>query len=231
VSQCRSHPRRGWVPSLTRSIRCPQYCRGQGQKRSDFAQGSARRGCGGRRAGRARHRTRRGRCPARCSGWLRGFAAGRASERSPSASARCASCNAAGLRAWEGNGAVRLHAACDSESAYGLLLERRVPGTALAEALPEPGQDVVVAGLPRRLWARPAGGYPFRPLAQMCHAWADEFEAEYATAPPADGSTRAWRGKGSPCSASCRAPLPARRCCAPTCTLTTSWPRSASPGW
>jgi streptomycin 6-kinase len=93
---------------------------------------------------------------------------------------------AVGLRAWEGNRAVRLHAACDCESAYGLLLERCVPGTTLGKALPEPEQDVVVAGLLRRLWACPVGAYPFRPLAQMCHDWADEFEAEYATAPPAD---------------------------------------------
>lgn len=89
---------------------------------------------------------------------------------------------AAGLRAWDGNGAVRLHAACDSESAYALLLERCVPGTALGELLPGPEQDVVVARLLRRLWAQPHAGYPFRPLAQMCQAWADEFEADYAAA-------------------------------------------------
>jgi streptomycin 6-kinase len=93
---------------------------------------------------------------------------------------------AAGLRAWEGNGAVRLHAACDTRSAYGLLLERCLPGTPLGQVLPEPDQDVVVAGLLRRLWAHPHQGYPFRPLAEMCQAWADEFEAEYATAPQAD---------------------------------------------
>jgi hypothetical protein len=28
----------------------------------------------------------------------------------------------------------------------------------------------------------PHAGYPFRPLGQMCQAWADEFEAEYAAA-------------------------------------------------
>jgi streptomycin 6-kinase len=93
---------------------------------------------------------------------------------------------AAGLRAWERNGAVRLHAACDTGSAYGLLLERCLPGTPLGRVLPEPDQDVVVAGLLRRLWAHPHQGYPFRPLAEMCQAWADEFEAEYATAPQAD---------------------------------------------
>jgi len=91
---------------------------------------------------------------------------------------------AAGLRAWEGNGAVRLHAACDTGAAYGLLLERCLPGTPLGQVLPEPDQDVVVAGLLRRLWAHRYEGYPFRPLAQMCQAWADEFEAGYAAAPP-----------------------------------------------
>jgi streptomycin 6-kinase len=92
---------------------------------------------------------------------------------------------AAGLRAWDGNGAVRLHAACHSECAYGLLLERCLPGTALG-LLPEPEQDVAVARLLCRLWAQPHAAYPFRKLAQMCAAWADEFEAEYAAAPPAD---------------------------------------------
>jgi streptomycin 6-kinase len=93
---------------------------------------------------------------------------------------------AAGLRAWEGNGAVRLHAACETDSGYGLLLERCLPGTRLGEVLPEPDQDVVVAGLLGRLWAQRHEAYPFRPLAQMCAAWADEFEARYAAALAAD---------------------------------------------
>jgi streptomycin 6-kinase len=92
---------------------------------------------------------------------------------------------AAGLRAWEGNGAVRLHAACDTGAAYGLLLERCLPGTPLGKVLPEPDQDVVVAGLLRRLWAHSYEGYPFRRLAEMCRAWAAEFEAGYAASPPA----------------------------------------------
>jgi streptomycin 6-kinase len=86
---------------------------------------------------------------------------------------------AAGLRIWNGNGAVRLHAACESEAGYALLLERCVPGTPLGQILPEPEQDRVVAGLLRRLWAQPLAGYTFRPLTQMCQAWADEFEADY----------------------------------------------------
>ena len=92
---------------------------------------------------------------------------------------------AAGLRAWDGNGAVRLHAVCDCQSSYGLLLERSVPGVPLSQVLPEPDQDVVVAGLLRRLWSQPHQDYPFRPLAEMCDAWAAEFEAEYAAAPAA----------------------------------------------
>ncbi len=93
---------------------------------------------------------------------------------------------AAGLRTWDGNGAVRLHAACDGDSSYGLLLERCGPGAPLGHVLPEPEQDVVVAGLLQRLWAQPYLVDAFRPLAQMCAAWAEEFEAGYAAAPPAD---------------------------------------------
>jgi streptomycin 6-kinase len=89
---------------------------------------------------------------------------------------------AAGLRVWDGNGTVRLHAARESESTYALLLERCVPGTPLGQVLPEHEQDLVVAGLLRRLWAQPLAGHAFRPLAQMCQAWADAFEAEYAAA-------------------------------------------------
>ena len=93
---------------------------------------------------------------------------------------------AAGLRIWAGNGAVRLLASGETGSAYALLMERCLPGTPLGLALPEPEQDQVVAGLLRRLWAQPHEAYPFRPLAQMCAAWAGEFEREYAAAGPAD---------------------------------------------
>jgi len=92
---------------------------------------------------------------------------------------------AAGLRIWDGNGTVRLHAACASESAYMLLMERCAPGTPLGQVLSGPDQDVVVAGLLRRLWAQAHLAFPFRPLAQMCAAWADEFEARYAVTDPA----------------------------------------------
>jgi streptomycin 6-kinase len=93
---------------------------------------------------------------------------------------------AAGLRIWDGNGAVKLHRAEESESAYGLLLERCQPGTPLGQMLPGPEQDQVVARLLRRLWAQSHAAYPFRPLAQMCDAWAGEFEREYAAAGPGD---------------------------------------------
>jgi streptomycin 6-kinase len=92
---------------------------------------------------------------------------------------------AAALRAWAGNGAVWLHAASETRSSRGLLLERCVPGTQLGAALPEPEQDELVAALLRQLWARTPGDYPFRPLAEMCDAWAAEFEADYAAASPA----------------------------------------------
>ena len=93
---------------------------------------------------------------------------------------------AVGLRVWDGNAAVRLHAACDIERGYGLLLERCLPGTPLGRVLAEPEQDVVVAGLLNRLWAQPHPAHTFRPLAHMCDAWAAEFEAGYAAAPLAD---------------------------------------------
>ncbi|MBO0831490.1 MAG: kinase [Actinobacteria bacterium] len=93
---------------------------------------------------------------------------------------------AAGLRAWDGNGVVRLHAATSCETGYALLLERCVPGTALGQLLPEPEQDVVVAGLLRRLWQHRPEATLFRPLSVMCAAWADEFEADYAVAKAAN---------------------------------------------
>ncbi len=89
---------------------------------------------------------------------------------------------AAGLRIWDGNGAVRLHAACQTDSGYALLLEQCLPGTPLGQVMPGPRQDEVVAGLLCQLWAQPYQAYPFRPLAEMCAAWADEFEREYAAA-------------------------------------------------
>jgi streptomycin 6-kinase len=90
-----------------------------------------------------------------------------------------------GLRAWQGRGAVLLHDAHVGEQTSALLLARCRPGAALAEAVPEPGQDVVVAGLLQKLWITPPAGHPFRPLQEMCQAWAAEFTDRLAATPGA----------------------------------------------
>ena len=84
------------------------------------------------------------------------------------------------LRTWNGRGAVRLVAVDEFDaSTLVLLIERCSPGTTLAER-PEPEQDVVIAGLLRRLWLAPAPGHPFRTLRVMCDEWAVEFEDKAA---------------------------------------------------
>jgi streptomycin 6-kinase len=83
---------------------------------------------------------------------------------------------AAGLRAWNGDGAVRVF--LDeriSPTTTALLLERCLPGTTLSES-PEEDQDVVIAGLLQRLWRIRADPGAFRPLQEMCGYWADSFE-------------------------------------------------------
>ena len=50
---------------------------------------------------------------------------------------------------------------------------------------PEPEQDLVIAGLLRRLWRAPTRKYPFRSLQEMCDAWVDEFERKMAGGPVA----------------------------------------------
>jgi streptomycin 6-kinase len=87
---------------------------------------------------------------------------------------------AAGLELWDGDGVVRLLAVHETDDSYAYLLERAVPGTFLRDALPEPEQDVVLAGLLRRLWVAPPPGHPFRPLQSMCDLWADAFERRAA---------------------------------------------------
>jgi streptomycin 6-kinase len=76
-----------------------------------------------------------------------------------------------GLRFWNGDGIVRLLEA--DEALNAMLLERCEPGTSLRE-LPEPDQDVVIAGLLRRLWRTPRPPHPFRPLSFMLNHWAAE---------------------------------------------------------
>lgn len=85
------------------------------------------------------------------------------------------------LRSWAGQGAAFLHDADASldQTTAALLLER-CPGPTLGSALPEPEQDSVIAALLERLWAAPRGQFSYRPLAEMCAAWASEFERRLA---------------------------------------------------
>ncbi len=86
------------------------------------------------------------------------------------------------LRFWDGDPAVRLLEA--DEDVGAMLLERCEPGTVLRQ-LPEPEQDVVIAGLLRRLWRAPVAPHPFRPLATMTAYWANETLADAARWPDA----------------------------------------------
>ncbi len=85
---------------------------------------------------------------------------------------------AAGLRVWSGRGTVLLHADLVDGDTTALLLERARPGAELGRTLPEDEQDRVVAGLLRRLWLEPPAVLPFRPLGEMCAAWAQEHEED-----------------------------------------------------
>jgi streptomycin 6-kinase len=80
-----------------------------------------------------------------------------------------------GLRFWNGDPTVRL---LDSDDKLGaMLLERCEPGTPL-RALPDAEQDVVIAGLLRRLWRSPTAPHAFRPLSAMTEHWARETLAD-----------------------------------------------------
>jgi streptomycin 6-kinase len=79
------------------------------------------------------------------------------------------------LRFWQGNPTVHLLEADEEHNA--MLLERCEPGTVLRH-LPEPEQDVIIAGLLRRLWRMPIAPHPFRPLAEMTALWASETIAD-----------------------------------------------------
>ena len=74
-----------------------------------------------------------------------------------------------GLRFWDGDPTVRMLESDDELGA--MLLERCEPGTTL-RVLPESGQDLVIAGLLRRLWRAPSAPHPFRPLSAMTEYWA-----------------------------------------------------------
>ena len=97
---------------------------------------------------------------------------------------------AAALSAWNGHGAAQLYDLYDAATAGrdllpansdALLLERCRPGTPLGVTTPQFQQDVVVAGLLRRLREAPASS-AIPSLATMCDAWAAEFETAYAGA-------------------------------------------------
>jgi streptomycin 6-kinase len=79
-----------------------------------------------------------------------------------------------GLRFWDGDPTVRLLES-DAEM-NAMLLERCEPGGTL-RTIPEEEQDVVVAGLLRRLWRVPPPGRPFRPLSAMVQLWTAETRA------------------------------------------------------
>ena len=80
-----------------------------------------------------------------------------------------------GLRFWNGDPTVRLIEYDDELGA--MLLERCEPGTAL-RVLAEPEQDLVIAGLLRRLWRLPSAPHPFRPLSAMTDYWSHETLAD-----------------------------------------------------
>jgi len=84
---------------------------------------------------------------------------------------------AAALRHWNGEGAVRL---LDHDPVTGaLLLERCEPGSPLADVEPDAALDVLIGLLPR-LW-QPAGA-PFTPLADEAAWWDSHLEQEWDAA-------------------------------------------------
>lgn len=83
-----------------------------------------------------------------------------------------------GLRFWNGNPTVRLLEADDDLGA--MLLERCYPGHAL-HSEPEYEQDLVIAGLLKRLWRRstsPNATRGFRHLSEMLECWRQETMAQ-----------------------------------------------------
>ena len=87
-----------------------------------------------------------------------------------------------GLRFWDGDPTVRL---LESDERLGaMLLERCQPGTTL-RMMEECDQDVVIAGLLRRLWRASAEPHPFRPLSALMEYWSKETLAQAAQWPDA----------------------------------------------
>jgi len=90
-----------------------------------------------------------------------------------------------GLRVWGGDGSVLLYETAEvDERSAAMLLERCRPGSTL-EVLAEPEQDVVIAGLLRRLWRDPGPDHPFGSLQSMCEQWANQFEMKDHAMDPA----------------------------------------------
>lgn len=87
-----------------------------------------------------------------------------------------------GLRFWNGDPTVYLLEADDQLGA--MLLERCDWRTPLRHE-PEPQQDVVLAGLLRRLWRMPSQPHAFRPLSAMLRQWSRETRALAARWPDA----------------------------------------------
>ncbi|MBV9147827.1 MAG: hypothetical protein JO065_18060 [Acidobacteria bacterium] len=75
-----------------------------------------------------------------------------------------------GLRFWNGDPTVRLLEFVGSSNA--MLLERCEPGDSLL-SIPESEQDVIIAGLLRRLWKKPQQ-QAFRPLSALVACWSEE---------------------------------------------------------
>ncbi len=87
------------------------------------------------------------------------------------------------LRLWDGDGVVRCVAARVLKDTIALLLERCDPGLQLKFALAEPDQDLVIAGLMRRLWTQQLPPrHPFESLQAMCDDWAESFERDCCSA-------------------------------------------------
>ncbi len=84
------------------------------------------------------------------------------------------------LRFWDGDGAIHCFATRALADTTASLLERCAPGVQLKSAVSEPEQDVVIAGLMRRLWAHDLpDDHPFGSLVEMCDLWAQCFEAGF----------------------------------------------------
>ncbi len=92
---------------------------------------------------------------------------------------------AAGLRTWDGCGAVYVHDSDAWDSTSALLLERARPGTTLDLAASETDQDLIVTDLLQQLWTAPIGNHPFRTLQMMCAKWAVKLEQRLAAGPGA----------------------------------------------